>query len=220
MGFTMANLTTILICWGLLHIVQAGGGSLRGKVIDSYLDELNTAPLDDQKFRSILDVIISKVKENGEPCVLTDSSGCLLYLTTDGERSSRSNNIKIRPYLMGLVSNLTRRSFPKVATLLSDIFKNETALGTDLHAQFDTTAQILLIKTLEKATLFLSKLNYLKAPLLTLLTLTLVFCTVSVAATIVKVCAKEKERRREKRLKKYENYYQRRQMNAREALEI
>ena len=107
-----------------------------------------------------------------------------------------------------------------MATLLSDIFQNQTALGTDLHAQFDTTAQILLIKTLEKATLFLSKLNYLKAPLLTLRTLTLVFCTVSVAATIVKVCSKEKERRREKRLKKYENYYQRRQMNAREALEI
>lgn len=200
---------TFLLWCGLFHGVYSET-TLRGKVIDSYIEELEATSLDDPKFAKILEVIRTKVEETDDPCLVMDDTGCILYVSSDDWRERRGVMRKVKPYLTQLIGNITKKSFPGLSELLTDIFANNTQIGTEIYTQFDTSAQILLIKTLEKLSNFTAKLGYYKAPVLTLLTLILTFATVFLIAGILRGCERCREMQRERKQKKYDEYFRRR----------
>ena len=209
MGYPMASVT-FLLCCGLFHGATTET-PLRKRVIESFIGELAEKPLDDPRFIQILEVILDKVEETEEPCLVMGETGCSLYVSTDNWREKRDMRV-LKPYLSQLVGNITRKTFPALSNLLTDIFANNTKIGGDIHDQFDTSAQILLIKTIERLSDFTHKLGYYKAPILTLLTLILTFATVFLIAGIIRGCERCREIRRERKARKYDEYFRRRNL--------
>ena len=205
----MARFIALLLCLWLFPGVEADS-TLRDRVINSFLEELESKALDEPEFQTILAVIKDKVDETGDTCVLMEHTRCMLHVTTNSDRVIRGGLTPVRPFLVKLIGNITKKSFPRLTSVLTNIFSNDTNIGSDLHNQFDTSAQILLIKTLDRLTNFTDRLGHLKAPVLTLLSLILVFATVLLMGGIIRGCESCREKQRERKAKKYDEYFRRR----------
>ena len=208
LGHNMRVIIFLTFGWGLFHGVTSS--VLRDKVISSFLNELKGKEFQDPEFVQILEVIMTKVQDNGEECIKTEASRCVLRITTSTERASRAVS-KTRRFLTQLIGNVTKTTFPKLNAFMTDIFANGTSIGTDMNTQFDASASIIMLKTLEKISTFLQNVNAFKAPVLTLLSLTLVFTAIFLASGTFHTCIAYRTKRKTAKMQRYEAYYQRRQ---------
>ena len=181
------------------------------RLLDSttLISDLKATDLTDPAFAPVLRIVKEKITASGQECILREDSRCALRIVTSG-RTSRAVS-KMRNYLTTLIGNVTRQTFPKVATIMTDIFSNTTSVGEDTVDQFETTSTILVLKMLERTSQFLAKIHSFKAPVLILLTLILVFTTVFLTAGLIRTCSEYQARRKTARLQKYEAYFTARQ---------
>ena len=136
----------------LLSLIYTGtfsASTAQKRVIDNYLSSLETIKLDDPQWITILDKIATKT-DTKATCLYFKNSKWLLPLKRENLREKRKSTFKSRPFFLNLAKNITKRAFPRVTEVISDIFSNQTSLGNSTADQIEASRNIILLSSMQK----------------------------------------------------------------------
>ena len=137
----------ILLC---LFAAQIACSSVaQRKVIENFVKKLDKIDLIDPQWQKILEKVATKADAKST-CLFFKNSKCLLPLRTEVQRQKRKSNFKLRPFFLQMATNFTRKRFPKISQVITDIFSNHTSVGNDTSSQIEASSNLLILSTMEK----------------------------------------------------------------------
>ena len=183
--------------------------SLKKQVIAKYIEHLGEVELDDPAFVQIMEVIADKANETAR-CGLMDNSTCQLFISTTSADSSRlkSRAVKdtLQTVLRGFVSKLVSQHFPKVGSMIKEVFKTN-ASRISFNDRFQTTSDILVLKTLEKVNKGIEGIKTYKIPMATICSIILAFLLILMIAKTTSACERFQETRAKRKAAKLDRYF-------------
>ena len=180
------------------------------KVIENYVKSLDDIDLIDPKWQKILEKVATKADAKST-CLFFKNSKCLLPLREEVQRQKRKSNVKIRPFFLQIAKNFTRKRFPKMSQIITDIFSNETSVGNETSDQIEASSNLLILSTMEKLGDFADMLKKFQPSLIgisaTILSIVLLLLISCLAVIIDKAVQMAKARHQQE----LEDYFQLRQ---------
>ena len=132
----------ILLC---LFAAQIACSSVaQRKVIDNFVKSLDEIDLIDPQWQKLLEKVATKADAKST-CLFFKNSKCLLPLRGEVQRQKRKSNFKIRPFFLQIAKNFTRKRFPKMSQIITDIFSNETSVGSGTSDQIEASSNLLIL---------------------------------------------------------------------------
>ena len=206
MLITMILATTIVMARHSYS--KRDASSLRRQIIAKYIEHLGEVQLNDPAFVKVLEVIADKINQT-EQCGLMEDSTCKFYISTSAT-STRLNNRALgntlQSALRGFVSNIVSQHFPKVGSMVKEIFSNN-ASQISFDDKFQTSSDILVLKTLAKVNQGLEGIKKYKIPMTTMCSIILAFLLVLIIAKSTAACEKFKETRAKRKAAKLDRYF-------------
>ena len=198
----------LLLC---LFAAQIACSSVAQKrVKNNFVKSLDEIDLDDPQWQNILEKVATK-SDAKSTCLFFKNNKCLLPLRREVERQKRKSNIKIRPFFLDMAKNFTRKRFPKISQVITDIFSNDTILGNDTSSQIEASSNLLILSTMEKLGDFANMLKKYQPSLIgicaTILSIVLLLLISCLAVVIDKAVQMAKARHQQE----LEDYFQLRQ---------
>ena len=180
------------------------------KVINNFVKSLDEIDLIDPQWQKILEKVATK-SDAKSTCLFFKNNKCLLPLRREVERQKRKSNIKIRPFFLDMAKNFTRKRFPKISQVITDIFSNDTSVGNDTSSQIEASSNLLILSTMEKLGDFANMLKKYQPSLIgicaTILSIVLLLLISCLAVVIDKAVQMAKARHQQE----LEDYFQLRQ---------
>ena len=180
------------------------------KVINNFVKSLDEIDLIDPQWQNILEKVATK-SDAKSTCLFFKNNKCLLPLRREVERQKRKSNIKIRPFFLDMAKNFTRKRFPKISQVITDIFSNDTSVGSDTSSQIEASSNLLILSTMEKLGDFANMLKKYQPSLIgicaTILSIVLLLLISCLAVVIDKAVQMAKARHQQE----LEDYFQLRQ---------
>ena len=177
------------------------------KVIENFVKKLDKIDLIDPQWQEILEKIATK-RDANSTCLFFKNSKCLLPLREEVKMQKRKSDVKIRPFFLQIAKNFTRKRFPKMSQIITDIFSNETSVGSGTSDQIEASSNLLILSTMERLGDFANMLKRYQPSLIgisaTILSLVLVLLISCLAVIIDKAVQMAKARRQQQ----LEDYYQ------------
>ena len=177
------------------------------KVIDNFVKSLDEIDLIDPQWQKLLEKVATKADAKST-CLFFKNSKCLLPLREEGQRQKRKSNVKIRPFFLQIAKNFTRKRFPKMSQIITDIFSNETSVGSGTSDQIEASSNLLILSTMEKLGDFANMLKRYQPSLIgisaTILSIVLILLISCLAVIIDKAVQIAKARHQQQ----LEDYYQ------------
>ena len=197
----------LLLC---LFAAQIACSSVAQKrVINNFVKSLDEIDLIDPQWQNILEKVAAK-SDAKSTCLFFKNSKCLLPLRIQ-ERQKRKSNIKIRPFFLDMAKNFTKKRFPRISKVITDIFSNDTSVGSDTSSQIEASSNLLILSTMEKLGDFANMLKRYQPPLIgicaTILSIVLLLLISCLAVVIDKAVQIAKARHQQE----LEDYFQLRQ---------
>ena len=198
----------ILLC---LFAAQIACSSVaQRKVIDNFVKSLDEIDLIDPQWQKLLEKVATKADAKST-CLFFKNSKCLLPLRREVQRQKRKSNFKLRPFFLQMATNFTRKRFPKISQVITDIFSNHTSVGNDTSNQIEASSNLLILSTMEKLGDFANMLKKYQPSLIgicaTILSIVLLLLISCLAVVIDKGIQIAKARRQQE----LEDYFQLRQ---------
>ena len=198
----------ILLC---LFTAQIACSSVaQRKVIDNFVKSLDEIDLIDPQWQKLLEKVATKADAKST-CLFFKNSKCLLPLRREVQRQKRKSNFKLRPFFLQMAKNFTRKRFPKISQVITDIFSNHTSVGNDTSSQIEASSNLLILSTMEKLGDFANMLKKYQPSLIgicaTILSIVLLLLISCLAVVIDKGIQIAKARRQQE----LEDYFQLRQ---------
>ena len=137
----------LLLCLFATHITCSSVAQKR--VINNFVKSLDEIDLIDLQWQKLLEKAATKADAKST-CLFFKNSKCLLPLRREVQRQKRKSNIKIRPFFLEMAKNFTRKRFPKISQVITDIFSNDTSVGNDTSSQIEASSNLLILSTMEK----------------------------------------------------------------------
>ena len=183
--------------------------ALKRQIIATAAGHLESIELDDPAFVKILEVIAEKASET-EKCGLMENSTCQLFISKTSAASSRLESRAvgdtIQTVLRGFVSKIVSQHFPKVGSLVKDVF-NITDAKISFNEKFQTSSDILVLKTLAKVNQGIETIKQYKIPMTTICSIMLAFLLILIIAKSTSACDKIKETRAQRKAAKLDRYF-------------
>ena len=180
------------------------------KVIDNFVKSLDEIDLIDPQWQKLLEKVATKADAKST-CLFFKNSKCLLPLRREVQRQKRKSNFKIRPFFLQLAKHFTRKRFPKISQVITDIFSNDTSVGNDTSSQIEASSNLLILSTMERLGDFANMLKKYQPSLIglcaTILSIVLLLLISCLAVVIDKAIQIAKARRQQE----LEDYFQLRQ---------
>ena len=180
------------------------------KVIDNFVKSLDEIDLIDPQWQKLLEKVATKADAKST-CLFFKNSKCLLPLRREVQRQKRKSNFKLRPFFLQMATNFTRKRFPKISQVITDIFSNHTSVGNDTSNQIEASSNLLILSTMEKLGNFANMLKKYQPSLIgicaTILSIVLLLLISCLAVVIDKGIQIAKARRQQE----LEDYFQLRQ---------
>ena len=180
------------------------------KVINNFVKSLDEIDLIDPQWQKILEKVATKADAKST-CLFFKNSKCLLPLRREVQRQKRKSNFKIRPFFLQLAKHFTRKRFPKISQVITDIFSNDTSVGNDTSNQIEASSNLLILSTMEKLGDFANMLKKYQPSLIglcaTILSIVLLLLISCLAVVIDKAVQMAKARHQQE----LEDYFQLRQ---------
>ena len=180
------------------------------KVINNFVKSLDEIDLIDPQWQKILEKVATKADAKST-CLFFKNSKCLLPLRREVQRQKRKSNFKIRPFFLEMAKNFTRKRFPKISQVITDIFSNDTSVGNDTSNQIEASSNLLILSTMEKLGDFANMLKKYQPSLIgicaTILSIVLLLLISCLAVVIDKAVQMAKARHQQE----LEDYFQLRQ---------
>ena len=177
------------------------------QIIDNYVKSLDDIDLIDPKWQKILEKVATKADAKST-CLFFKNAKCLLPLREEVQREKRKSNVKIRPFFLQIAKNFTRKRFPKMSQIITDIFSNQTTVGSGTSDQIEASSNLLILSTMEKLGDFANMLKKYQPPLIgitaTILSIVLILLISCLAVIIDKALQIAKARHQQQ----LEDYYQ------------
>ena len=177
------------------------------KVIDNFVKSLDEIDLIDPQWQKLLEKVATKADAKST-CLFFKNNKCLLPLREEVQRQKRKSNFKIRPFFLQIAKNFTRKKFPKISQIITDIFSNQTSVGSGTSDQIEASSNLLLLSTMEKLGDFANMLKRYQPSLIgisaTILSIVLVLLISCLAVIIDKAVQMAKARHQQQ----LEDYYQ------------
>ena len=198
----------LLLC---LFAAQIACSSVAQKrVINNFVKSLDEIDLIDPQWQKILEKVATKADAKST-CLFFKNSKCLLPLRREVQRQKRKSNFKIRPFFLEMAKNFTRKRFPKISQVITDIFSNDTSVGNDTSSQIEASSNLLILSTMEKLGDFANMLKKYQPSLIgicaTILSIVLLLLISCLAVVIDKAVQMAKARHQQE----LEDYFQLRQ---------
>ena len=180
------------------------------KVINNFVKSLDEIDLIDPQWQNILEKVATKADAKST-CLFFKNSKCLLPLRREVQRQKRKSNFKLRPFFLEMAKNFTRKRFPKISQVITDIFSNDTSVGNDTSNQIEASSNLLILSTMEKLGDFANMLKKYQPSLIglcaTILSIVLLLLISCLAVVIDKAVQMAKARHQQE----LEDYFQLRQ---------
>ena len=180
------------------------------RVINNFVKSLDEIDLIDPQWQSILEKVATKTDAKST-CLFFKDSKCLIPLRREVQRQKRKSNIKIRPFFLDMAKNFTKKRFPKISKVITDIFSNDTSVGSDTSSQIEASSNLLILSTMEKLGDFANMLKKYQPSLIgicaTILSIVLLLLISCLAVIIDKAVQIAKARHQQE----LEDYFQLRQ---------
>ena len=180
------------------------------KVINNFVKSLDEIDLIDPQWQKLLEKVATKADAKST-CLFFKNSKCLLPLRREVQRQKRKSNFKIRPFFLEMAKNFTRKRFPKISQVITDIFSNDTSVGNDTSSQIEASSNLLILSTMEKLGDFANMLKKYQPSLIgisaTILSIVLLLLISCLAVVIDKAVQMAKARHQQE----LEDYFQLRQ---------
>ena len=177
------------------------------KVIENYVKSLDDIDLIDPKWQKILEKVAEKADDKST-CLFFKNAKCLLPLREKVEREKRKSGVKIRPFFLQIAKNYTKKRFPKMSQIITDIFSNDTTVGSGTSDQIEASSNLLILSTMEKLGDFANMLKRYQPSLIgisaTILSIVLILLISCLAVVIDKAIQVAKARDQQR----MEDYYQ------------
>ena len=110
-----------------------------------------------------------------------------------------------------MAKNFTKKRFPKISQVITDIFSNDTSVGSDTSSQIEASSNLLILSTMEKLGDFANMLKRYQPSLIgicaTILSIVLLLLISCLAVVIDKAVQIAKARHQQE----LEDYFQLRQ---------
>ena len=198
----------LLLC---LFAAQIACSSVAQKrVINNFVKSLDEIDLIDPQWQNILEKVATKADAKSTGLFFKNSK-CLLPLRREVQRQKRKSNIKLRPFFLDMAKNFTRKRFPKISQVITDIFSNDTSVGNDTSNQIEASSNLLILSTMEKLGDFANMLKKYQPSLIgicaTILSIVLLLLISCLAVVIDKAVQMAKARHQQE----LEDYFQLRQ---------
>ena len=198
----------LLLC---LFAAQITCSSVAQKiVINNFVKSLDEIDLIDPQWQSILEKVATKTDAKST-CLFFKNSTCLIPLRREVQRQRRKSHIKIRPFFLDMAKNFTKKRFPKISKVITDIFSNDTSVGSDTSSQIEASSNLLILSTMEKLGDFANMLKRYQPSLIgicaTILSIVLLLLISCLAVVIDKAIQIAKARHQQE----LEDYFQLRQ---------
>ena len=198
----------LLLC---LFAAQITCSSVAQKiVINNFVKSLDEIDLIDPQWQSILEKVATKTDAKST-CLFFKDSKCLIPLRREVQRQKRKSNIKIRPFFLDMAKNFTKKRFPKISKVITDIFSNDTSVGSDTSSQIEASSNLLILSTMDKLGDFANMLKRYQPSLIgicaTILSIVLLLLISCLAVVIDKAVQIAKARHQQE----LEDYFQLRQ---------
>ena len=198
----------VLLC--LFATQTACSSNAQKRVINNFVKSLDEIDLNDPQWQKILEKVATK-SDAKSTCLFFKNNKCLLPLRREVERQKRKSNIKIRPFFLDMAKNFTKKRFPKISQVITDIFSNDTIVGKDTSSQIDASSILLILSTMEKLGDFANMLKKYQPSLIgicaTILSIVLLLLISCLAVVIDKAVQMAKARHQQE----LEDYFQLRQ---------
>ena len=182
---------------------------IQSRIIATAAGHLQNMDLEDPAFLSILEVIASKINET-EQCAYMNNEQCQLFISktplTTPRLESRAVGNSLQMLLRGFVSKIVSKHFPKVGSMVTEILNNTDA-KTSFSEKFQTSSDILVLKTLAKVNQGIEGIRTYKIPMATLCSIMLAFLLVLMIAKSTSACEKFKETRAKRKAAKLDRYF-------------
>ena len=182
--------------------------SIQKQIIGKYIEHLREVQLNDPSFVKVLEIIADKINRT-EQCGLMEDSICKLFISPTSATSSRLNNRALgntlQTALRGFVSTIVSQHFPKVGSMVKEIFNNNGS-QISFNDKFQTSSDILVLKTLAKVNYGLESIKKYKIPMTTLCSIILAFLLILILAKSTTACEKVKETRAKRKEAKLNRY--------------
>ena len=180
------------------------------KVINNFVKSLDEIDLIDPQWQKLLEKVATKADAKST-CLFFKNSKCLLPLRREVQRQKRKSNFKIRPFFLQLAKHFTRKRFPKISQVITDIFSNDTSVGNDTSSQIEASSNLLILSTMERLGDFANMLKKYQPSLIgicaTILSIVLLLLISCLAVVIDKAVQMAKARHQQE----LEEYFQLRQ---------
>ena len=177
------------------------------KIIDNFVKSLDGIDLIDPQWQKLLEKVATKADANST-CLFFKNSKCLLPLREEVQRQKRKSDVKIRPFFLQIAKNFTRKRFPKISQIITDIFSNKTSVGSGTSDQIEASSNLLILSTMEKLGDFANMLKRYQPSLIgisaTILSIVLILLISCLAVIIDKALQIAKARHQQQ----LEDYYQ------------
>ena len=198
----------VLLC--LFATQTACSSTAQKRVIKNFVNSLDEIDLDDPQWQKILEKVATK-SDAKSTCLFFKNNKCLLPLRREVQRQKRKSNFKIRPFFLEMAKNFTRKRFPKISQVITDIFSNDTSVGNDTSSQIEASSNLLILSTMEKLGDFANMLKKYQPSLIglcaTILSIVLLLLISCLAVVIDKAVQMAKARHQQE----LEDYFQLRQ---------
>lgn len=182
---------------------------IQSRIIATAAGHLQNMNLEDPAFLSILEVIASKINET-EQCAYMNNEQCQLFISktplTTPRLESRAVGNSLQMLLRGFVSKIVSKHFPKVGSMVTEILNN-TDTKTSFSEKFQTSSDILVLKTLAKVNQGIEGIRTYKIPMATLCSIMLAFLLILMIAKSTSACEKFKETRAKRKAAKLDRYF-------------
>ena len=192
------------------------GGVLQDRAIKAYLQELTEKDIHDPKVTEVVDIILDKLQDD-DLCLRMVQSTCTARLesnetvtqpaTSTAERMAREVT-STKVVLKEFISNLAQKHYPKILSIVKNVLSNKTS--GNFNDRFSNSAELILLKSVAKVNEALDRLMRYKAPLITVMSLVLMFTLVLIFACMSNACQDMRAKRKARKAEKLENYWRRR----------
>ena len=212
----MVSTVTVGLLWSMVviqtgvaaHMKRQAPGALQRRVIENYLQHLDTLELNHPDIVKLVQMVSNKMGVD-EECALMGNTSCQLYISSNSNRGSRAAKLFI-PILKDFIQGITKKHFPQIGSMVSKIFAANNTLP-DFADKFQISSDVLVLKTLAKVNSGIEHMKKFKVPVVTLSAIMLVFLLVlflSKAATAIEKC---RERKAQRKAAKMQSYFEMRQ---------
>lgn len=180
--------------------------SIKRQIIGKYIEHLREVQLNDPSFVKVLEIIANKINRT-EQCGLMEDSICKLFIspTSSSRLNNRALGNTLQTALRGFVSTIVSQHFPKVGSMVKEIFNNNGS-QISFNDKFQTSSDILVLKTLAKVNYGLESIKKYKIPMTTLCSIILAFLLILILAKSTTACEKVKETRAKRKEAKLNRY--------------